>query len=124
MAATQSRCVEGVRLGVVATYLAAKDRRTPWLAKILVIAATVYYVVPWDVLPNTTLIGYLDEVVLLPLALVCAAILIPPDLRLELVTRAKYSGPSTENLETAVGFVLLMSILVAQMIWDLLSSSD
>jgi uncharacterized membrane protein YkvA (DUF1232 family) len=73
-----------IRLDVHALWLAARDPRTPWYAKAFALAIAAYALSPIDLIPDfIPVIGYLDEVILLPLAIMLAVRLVPPDLMAE-----------------------------------------
>jgi uncharacterized membrane protein YkvA (DUF1232 family) len=63
-----------------ALYLAVRDARTPWYAKLLGLAIVGYALSPLDLIPDPIpVLGYLDDLVLLPLAILLVRRLIPPD---------------------------------------------
>src|SRR5262245_45141629 len=56
-----------------ALYLAARDLRTPWYAKLLVAGIVAYACSPIDLIPDfVPVLGYLDDLVLLPLGIALA----------------------------------------------------
>ena len=69
---------------VHALYLAARDPRTPWYAKVFALAIAAYALSPIDLIPDfIPVVGYLDEVILLPLAILLAVRLVPPHVMAE-----------------------------------------
>ncbi len=69
--------------------LAARHPDTPWYAKLLVIAVVAYALSPIDLIPDfIPVLGYLDELVLIPLGLALAIRLIPPAVLAECRARA------------------------------------
>jgi uncharacterized membrane protein YkvA (DUF1232 family) len=63
---------------VYALYLAARDPRTPWYAKLFAGAVIAYALSPIDLIPDPIpVIGYLDDLILLPLGIYVAIKLIP-----------------------------------------------
>jgi uncharacterized membrane protein YkvA (DUF1232 family) len=69
---------------VVALSLAARDPRTPWYAKAFALAIAAYALSPIDLIPDfIPVLGYLDEVILLPLAISFAIWLVPPNVMAE-----------------------------------------
>ncbi len=73
-----------IRRDVHALWLAARDPRTPWYAKALALAIAAYALSPIDLIPDVIpVLGYLDEVILLPLAIALAVRLVPPALMAE-----------------------------------------
>lgn len=70
-----------LRRDVVALWIAARDPRTPRLAKWLAAALAAYALSPIDLIPDfVPVLGYLDELVLLPMGIAATIRLIPPDL--------------------------------------------
>lgn len=73
-----------------ALYHAARDPRTPWYAKLLVAGIVAYALSPIDLIPDfIPVIGYLDDLILLPLGILWAIKLIPPTVLTECRTRAQ-----------------------------------
>ena len=70
-----------IKRDVHALWLAARDPRTPWYAKMLALAVAAYALSPIDLIPDfIPVIGYLDDVVVVPLGVLLVVRLIPPDL--------------------------------------------
>jgi uncharacterized membrane protein YkvA (DUF1232 family) len=66
---------------VMALYFAAKDRRVPWYAKVVAGCVAAYALSPLDLIPDfIPVLGYLDDIILVPLGIALAIRLIPPDL--------------------------------------------
>jgi uncharacterized membrane protein YkvA (DUF1232 family) len=64
---------------VHALYLASKDPRVPWYAKALAMAVAAYAASPIDLIPDfIPVLGYVDELVILPLGIALVIKLIPP----------------------------------------------
>jgi len=62
----------------LALYYAARDARTPWYAKVLAGAIVAYALSPIDLIPDfIPVLGYLDELLLLPAAIWLALRLVP-----------------------------------------------
>ncbi|MBI5583607.1 MAG: DUF1232 domain-containing protein, partial [Deltaproteobacteria bacterium] len=56
-----------------ALYLATRDPRTPWHAKLLVAGIVAYAFSPIDLIPDfVPVLGYLDDLILLPLGVALA----------------------------------------------------
>ena len=72
-----------------ALYLAARDPRTPWYAKLFVAGVVAYAFSPIDLIPDfIPVIGYLDDLVIVPLGILLAVKLVPADLMSEFRTAA------------------------------------
>ena len=78
---------------VTALYLAARHPRTPWYAKALIAAIVAYALSPIDLIPDfIPVLGFVDEIVLLPFAIVLAVKLVPADVMAECRARASETG--------------------------------
>jgi uncharacterized membrane protein YkvA (DUF1232 family) len=73
-----------IRRDVLAIYLAARDPRTPWYAKALAGSVAAYALSPIDLIPDfIPVVGYLDDVILVPLGILLVVKLIPPGIMAE-----------------------------------------
>ncbi len=74
----------GVKRDVVALWLAARDPRVPLLAKVAAAAVAGYALSPIDLIPDfIPVLGYLDDVVIVPLGILLAIRLVPAPLMAE-----------------------------------------
>src|SRR5438874_13338984 len=87
MATTKRRLREWARLierDVHALYLAARDPRVPWYAKALAAAVAGYALSPVDLIPDfIPVVGYLDDLILVPLGILVVIRLIPTEILAE-----------------------------------------
>lgn len=86
------RWAKAIKRDVVALWLAARDPRTPLAAKFVAGAVAAYGLSPIDLIPDfVPILGYLDDLVIVPAGILLAVRLIPPDLmaefRAEVATR-------------------------------------
>jgi uncharacterized membrane protein YkvA (DUF1232 family) len=73
-----------IRRDVHALWLAGRDPRVPWYAKAFALAIAAYALSPIDLIPDfVPVLGYLDEVILLPPAILLAIRLVPPEVMAE-----------------------------------------
>ena len=76
-----------------AIYLASRDPRVPWYAKALAVAVAGYALSPIDLIPDfIPVIGYLDELIILPLGIWLVVSLIPDAVMMEYRAKASESG--------------------------------
>lgn len=60
-------------------YLACKDSRVPWYARALAAIIVAYALSPIDLIPDVIpIIGYLDDLILVPLGIILVLRMIPP----------------------------------------------
>ena len=75
------RWASHMKRDVVALWLAARDRRTPWIAKACAAAVAAYALSPIDLIPDfIPVLGYVDDLILVPLGIRAVLKLIPPPL--------------------------------------------
>jgi uncharacterized membrane protein YkvA (DUF1232 family) len=95
---------KAVTRDMVALYFAARDPRVPWYAKAVAAAVAAYALSPIDPIPDfIPIVGYLDELVVLPLGIRLAVKLIPPDVMDEhRAAAAKAATKPTSRIAAAV----------------------
>jgi uncharacterized membrane protein YkvA (DUF1232 family) len=80
---------KSLKRDIVALWLAARDRRVPWYAKAMAGAVAAYALSPVDLIPDfIPVLGYLDDLIIVPLGILLAVKLIPPEIMAELRTEA------------------------------------
>ena len=68
-----------IKRDVHALYLCARDPRVPWYAKAVALCVAAYALSPIDLIPDfIPVLGYLDDLILVPLGILLAVRLIPP----------------------------------------------
>ena len=68
-----------IKRDAYALYLVSRDPRVPWYVKAIAVLIAAYAFSPVDLIPDfIPVIGYLDDVILLPLGIRLAVKLIPP----------------------------------------------
>lgn len=102
-----------IKRDVTALFLASRDPRTPWLAKMVAVLVVAYALSPIDLIPDfIPVIGYLDDLILVPLGIVLAVRLIPANLMLEFRRSADASGRLPASRIAAVIVVAIWIIAV------------
>jgi uncharacterized membrane protein YkvA (DUF1232 family) len=109
---------------VVALYLAGRDPRVPWYAKALAAATAAYALSPIDLIPDfIPVIGYLDDLVIVPVAIAIIVWLLPDnvmaELRSEAMSRLVANRP--RSLAGALVIILLWLGFGVLMAWAILS---
>ncbi|HAU1796504.1 TPA: DUF1232 domain-containing protein [Legionella pneumophila] len=66
------------------------DPRTPWIAKFIILVVVAYAISPIDLIPDfIPVLGYIDDMILLPLGIYLAIKLIPKEVWLDCKMRAQ-----------------------------------
>lgn len=93
-----------------AVYLASRDSRVPWYAKVLAIAVAGYALSPIDLIPDfIPVVGYLDDLIIVPLGIWLAVSLIPDEVMSEY--RAKVSH-ATQRPISKGGMIAVIALWV------------
>jgi uncharacterized membrane protein YkvA (DUF1232 family) len=99
---------------VHALYLAGRDPRVPWFAKLLAIIVAAYALSPIDLIPDfIPVLGYLDDLLLVPLGIWLVVRLIPPHVMAQLREQAAQAGEKPVSRAAAIGVVLIWIALAA-----------
>jgi uncharacterized membrane protein YkvA (DUF1232 family) len=95
-----------------AIYLVARDPRVPWYAKALALCVAGYALSPIDFIPDfVPLLGYLDDLVIVPLGILLVVRMVPPGIMAE--HRATAAGAERPGCGTAALVIVLLWIVVA-----------
>jgi len=95
---------------VLALWLAARDPRVPWYAKAVAGAVAAYALSPIDLIPDfVPVLGYLDDLIIVPLGILLAVRLVPPDLMAEFRAEAERRARPASR----VGFAFVVLVWIA-----------
>ena len=108
--------VAQLKLEVFALYLAYQDPRVPWVARAVVACVVGYAFSPIDLIPDfTPIIGYLDDLVLIPLGIKLALSMIPENVMNESREKAREIIRQDKPASRAAAIVIVL-------IWLLLAA--
>jgi uncharacterized membrane protein YkvA (DUF1232 family) len=103
---------------VHAVYLAARDPRTPWYAKALAVCIAGYALSPIDLIPDfVPVLGYLDDVVILPLGILAVIQMIPSEVMAESRATAALAADKPVSRTGAAVIVLIWAASIALTAW-------
>ncbi|OWO90103.1 hypothetical protein B5E41_28785 [Rhizobium esperanzae] len=98
---------KSLKRDIVALWLAARDPRVPWYAKAVAGAVAAYALSPIDLIPDfIPVLGYLDDLVIVPLGILLATRLVPAEVMAALRVEA------ARRIERPAGRAGLIFILV------------
>jgi uncharacterized membrane protein YkvA (DUF1232 family) len=99
---------------VYALYLAIRDPRVPWYAKALAGCVVAYAFSPIDLIPDPVpILGYLDDLVLLPLGVLAVRRMIPPAVLADCRERAEAISRQGKPVSWAAAAVIVALWIVA-----------
>lgn len=103
-----------IRRDAMALYLAGRDPRVPRLAKLAAAVVAAYALSPIDLIPDfIPVLGYLDEVILLPIAIALVIRLIPQELMVEFRKEADRRARRPASRWAAAAIVLIWVAVAA-----------
>ncbi len=112
-----------IKRDVIAIWLAARDPRTPWAARILAACVAAYALSPIDLIPDfVPVLGYVDDLLIVPLGILAVVRLIPPPLMSEYRQAASVIAArpvSRAGLAVIVLFWLLVAAWLAAALTDI-----
>ena len=92
-------------------YFAARDPRTPWFPRVLALAIAAYALSPIDLIPDfVPVLGYLDDVIIVPLGLWLVLRLIPAEVIADSHAKAEAASERPVSRAMAVAIVAIWAI--------------
>jgi uncharacterized membrane protein YkvA (DUF1232 family) len=99
-------------------YFAARDPRVSTIPKLISLAVAAYALSPIDLIPDfIPIIGYLDDLIIVPLGVAFALYMIPPELLADLRRLATERVSSRPRSFWGAAFIIAIWIGVAATIW-------
>lgn len=105
-----------IKIEIYALYLAYRDPRVPWYAKALVAVVVGYAFSPIDLIPDfIPVLGYLDDLILLPLGVAVVLKMIPGEVMADCRARSKevMSQEKPVNWTAAIVIISIWLILIS-----------
>jgi uncharacterized membrane protein YkvA (DUF1232 family) len=107
-----------IKRDVVAIWLAARDPRVPWHVKAIAAAVAAYALSPIDLIPDfIPVLGYLDDLVIVPLGILLVVRLIPGELMAEFREEAMKRIDRPTSLAAAAAIVTLWVTVAILLLW-------
>jgi uncharacterized membrane protein YkvA (DUF1232 family) len=114
-----------LKYNLSALYLAYKRKDVPLLAKILIIITVGYALSPIDLIPDfIPVIGYLDDLIILPLLIIFSLKLIPKEIMDECKEQAKdlWKDGKPKKWRYAIPIILIYLLLIFIIIKNIISN--
>ena len=104
-----------------ALYLAARDPRTPWYAKLVVAGIVAYAFSPIDLIPDfVPVLGYLDDLILIPAGIALAIRLVPDSVLADCRAQAQETlknGRPVSRIAAVVIIVIWIALAAFCIVW-------
>lgn len=113
--ATWKERARALKRETYAVYLACRDPRVPWYGRVLAACVVGYAFSPIDLIPDPVpVLGYLDDLILIPLGIAAVLRTIPPEVMAECREKAAIAmaGGKPKNW-IAAGIIVAIWILLA-----------
>ena len=111
-----------IKHDALTVYFVARDPNTPILVRLLALAIAAYALSPIDLIPDfIPILGYLDDIILLPLGIILVIKLTPSSvIEVSRSKAAKAASKPTSQVATAVVIViwLLCAAAFGYWVWD------
>jgi len=99
----------GLKSNIVAIYLSMKDKRTPLIAKIMIVLTISYAVSPIDLIPDfIPILGYLDDLIILPIMITISIKLIPKEVFEDCRIKAKEKIQISKKLGILSALIIIL----------------
>ena len=99
-------------------YLACRDPRTPWYVKAFAGVVVAYALSPIDLIPDfIPVLGYLDDLVLVPLGIALAVKMIPESVLLECRAMAQAASERPTSRTAAAVIIAIWLVTAGLLIW-------
>lgn len=101
---------------ILALYLAGGDPRVLWYAKIMALATAAYALSPIALIPDfIPLIGFLDDLIIVPAAILVTVRMIPADVMADLRMEAEVR--LARRPRSTAGTVAIMAVWLVGAVW-------
>jgi uncharacterized membrane protein YkvA (DUF1232 family) len=101
-----------------AIYLASRDPRVPWYVKILAVAVAGYALSPIDLIPDfIPVVGYLDDLIIVPLGIGLVVSLIPEEIMVEYRAKADEAGQRPVSRAGMIAVIMVWIAAASILIW-------
>ncbi len=99
-------------------YFAARDPRTPWLVRLLALSIAAYALSPIDLIPDfIPVLGYLDDLILVPLGLMLVLRLVPHDVMLAAREKAAVAADRPVGRAMVAAIVAIWAMAIGGLGW-------
>lgn len=118
---TWKQRVRQLKKETYALYLACKDSRVPWYARVFAGLVVAYVFSPIDLIPDVIpILGYLDDLILVPLGIILVLKMIPPAVLAECRQKAEAvmgEGKPTNWIAAGVIVAIWLFLGILAVVW-------
>jgi len=112
-----------LKIETYAVYLAYKDPRVPWYARIIAACVVAYAFSPIDLIPDPIpVLGYLDDLILIPLGIALVIKMIPPSVMDECREKSQIimeQGKPKNWIAASLVIVIWLSLFIGTIVFGI-----
>jgi uncharacterized membrane protein YkvA (DUF1232 family) len=109
---------KAIKRDTYAVYFACRDPRTPWYVKLFAGGVVAYALSPIDLIPDfIPVLGYLDDLILVPLGIALAVKMIPVPVLVDCRARAQSAAERPTSRTAAAMIVAIWLMAAGLLIW-------
>jgi uncharacterized membrane protein YkvA (DUF1232 family) len=102
-----------LKIETYALYLAYKDPRVPWYARLSAVVVVGYAFSPIDLIPDfIPVLGHLDDLVLIPLGIILVLKMIPQDVMIECRQQARITMKQNRPMNRTAAVIIVSIWLI------------
>ena len=120
MLQTWKRWAKTLKKRTLTLYVAYRDPRTPWYAKLLIAGVVAYAFSPIDLIPDfIPVLGYLDDLIIVPIGIAVALRMIPQEVLIDSQAKAELlaSQGKPKNFVAAAIIVSIWLLIAGLGMW-------
>lgn len=107
-----------IKQDTYAIYLACRDPRTPWYARVLAGGIVAYALSPIDLIPDfVPILGYLDDLIIVPFGIALAVRMIPEPVLADCRLKAQLATAKPANRKAAAVIIGIWLVTAALLAW-------
>lgn len=96
----------------------ARDPRTPWPVRLLALFIAAYAISPIDLIPDfIPVLGYLDDLIIVPLGLLLVLRLVPPEITAAAREKAATAVDRPVSRVMAAAIVTIWAAVLGGLVW-------
>lgn len=109
---------KSLKLQTLVVYFAARDPRTPWFVRMIALFVAAYALSPIDLIPDfIPVLGYLDDLILIPLGLALVVRLTPAEVMLSAREQAQAVSARPVSRGMAAVIIIIWLVVLACLGW-------
>ena len=116
--ASLRKWAKSLKQQTLVVYFAARDPRTPWPVRLLALVVAAYALSPIDLIPDfIPVLGYLDDLLLIPLGLALVVRLTPPEVLITAREQARTASEKPVSRGMAAVIVVFWIVALSWIGW-------